>query len=151
MAVDPADIAQFFSGYAGAFNRALDGDSDLASIMAHFTSCFIESHAGGVTCANNGAAFLKVLEKGYAYYRSIGTTAMSVTGVDSIPICDDHSVATVHWRGAYRTKSNGDVVIDFDVHYFIKRETDKGGKSALRILGFIAGDEQGALRRAGVI
>jgi len=151
MALDPADIAQFFTGYAGAFNRALASESDFAPITTHFTSCFIESHAGGVTCADNGAEFLKVLEKGYAYYRSIGTKSMSVTGVDSIPICDDHSVATVHWRAAYHTKSNRDVVIDFDVHYFIKRETDKGGEGALKILGFIAGDEQGELRRAGVI
>ena len=104
-----------------------------------------------MTCAKNGPEFIKILEKGYAYYKSIGTTAMSVTGVDSIPITDDHSVATVHWRGEYRTNAGGDVAIDFDVHYFVKSEKEKSGPAALKILGFIAGDEQGALRRAGVI
>jgi hypothetical protein len=152
MALDPDDIGQFFAQYAGAFNRALASDPesvDLQAIAGHFTSCFIESHEGGVTCGDNGPAFLKILEKGYAYYRSIGTKEMSVTGVDTTPITDDHSVATVHWRGAYHTKAGRDVVIDFDVHYFVKSEKDKSG--ALKILGFIAGDEQGALRRAGVI
>jgi hypothetical protein len=147
----PDDIGQFFSQYAGAFNRALAGDADLQAIAGHFTSCFIESHAAGVNCAENGPEFIKILEKGYAYYQSIGTKQMSVTGVDSYPITDDHSVATVHWRGDYRTKDGRDVAIDFDVHYFIKNEKDKSGHAALKILGFIAGDEQGALRRAGVI
>jgi hypothetical protein len=146
MAIDPDDIGQFFTGYAGVFNRALAGEADLAAIAAHFTARFIESRADGVTCASNGPEFLKVLEKGYAYYQSIGTRAMSVTGVDSVPIANDHSAATVHWRGEYRTKAGRDVVIDFDVHYFIK--SDRG---TLKILGFIAGDEQGALRRAGII
>jgi hypothetical protein len=146
MALDPDDIGQFFTTYAGDFNRALGGEPDLAAIAGHFTSCFIESHAGGVTCAANGPEFLKILEKGYAYYQSIGTKKMTVTGVDSVPITGDHSVATVHWRGDYHTKTGRDVVIDFDVHYFIKSES-----GALKILGFIAGDEQGALRRAGVI
>lgn len=146
MPLNPDDIGQFFTGYAGAFNRALAGDGDLQAIAAHFTACVIESHAGGVICGENGPDFLKVLEKGYAHYRSIGTKTMSVTGVDSIAIADDHSVATVHWRGGYRTNDSREVTIDFDVHYFIKRE-----RGALKIFGFIAGDEQGALKRAGVI
>lgn len=146
MALNPDDIGQFFTGYAGAFNRALAGESVLADIADHFAACVIESHAGGVICGANDEAFITILEKGYAHYLSIGTQRMTVTGVDSYPITDDHSVATVHWRGAYLTKTGREVTIDFDVHYFVKRD-----KGALKIFGFIAGDEQGALRRAGVI
>lgn len=146
MALSPDHIGQFFNTYAGAFNRALAGDSVLGEIAGHFTSCFIESHAGGVMCAANGPDFMKVLAKGYAHYRDIGTRKMTATGVDSYPITDDHSVATVHWRGDYHTKTGRDVTIDFDVHYLMKSES-----GALKIFGFIAGDEQGALRRAGVI
>ena len=146
MALSPDDIGQFFTGYAGAFNRALGDTPDLHAITDHFTACFIESLRDSVTCGHNGPEFINILEKGYAYYRSIGTRRMSVTGVDSYPICDDHSVATVHWRGEYRTKEGRDVAIDFDVHYLIK-----AGHGRFRIFGFIAGDEQGALRRAGVI
>jgi hypothetical protein len=146
MTISPDDIGQFFVGYASAFNRALAGDPDLAAIGRHFTAWFIESLPGGVTCAANDDGFMKVLEKGYAYYRSIGARRMAVIGVDSTPICEDHSVATVHWRGTYAGKDKRDVTVDFDVHYLVKKQTD-----ALRIFGFIAGDEQGALRKAGVI
>jgi hypothetical protein len=150
MPVSPDDIGQFFTAYAGAFNRALGGDADLKVIADHFTDCFIESSPAGVICASNGGEFLKVLEKGYAYYRSIGTKEMSVTGVDSYPICHDHSVATVHWRAAYAPKDKGEIAIDFDVHYLVKKVPGTQA-SALKIFGFIAGDEQGALRKAGVI
>lgn len=146
MALSPDDIGQFFTGYAGAFNRALAGEPALDEIAGHFTSCFIESDDGGVVCGSNGAPFITVLEKGYAHYQSIGTKKMTVTGVDSYPITHDHSVATVHWRGNYTTKAGREVAVDFDVHYLVKAE-----RGALRIFGFIAGDEQGALRRAGVI
>lgn len=146
MPLDPDDISQFFVRYAEAFNQALEGSPDLPAIAARFTACFVESSPGGVMCADNGDAFIAVLEKGYARYQAIGTRRMTVTGVDTIPICDDHSVATVHWRGAYHTQDHRDVVIDFDVHYLVKAE-----KGDLKIFGFIAGDEQGELRRHGVI
>lgn len=146
MTLSPDDIGQFFSGYAGAFNRALSGASDLQSIADHFTACFIESRANSVMCTQNGDVFVSTLEKGYAYYRSIGTREMSITGVDSYPICGDHSVATVHWRGVCRTKEDRDVTVDFDVHYLLK-----GDRDGMKIFGFIADDEQSALKRAGLV
>lgn len=146
MALNPDDIGQFFSTYAVAFNKALAGEAVLDRIAGHFTACVIESSINGVTCAHNGPDFLKVLEKGYAHAKDIGTKTMTVTGVDSYPIAVDHSVATVHWRGVYHTKAGRDVIIDFDVHYLLKSES-----GTLKIFGFIAGDEQSALRHAGLI
>ncbi|MGE4063569.1 MAG: hypothetical protein AB7E79_09390 [Rhodospirillaceae bacterium] len=73
--IGPDDIGRFFSSYAGAFNRALAGEPDLTAVAAHFTGCFIESRAGGVTCGKDGPEFLRILEKGCAYDRSIGTKA----------------------------------------------------------------------------
>lgn len=146
MTLHPDDIGQFFSTYAGLFNRALAGEADLKAIAGHFTSCFIESHPGGVTCGTNGDEFVTVMEKGYAHYRAIGTKSMTVTGVDSTSIADDHSAATVHWRSEYLTRDGREVTIDFDVHYLLKRDHGE-----LRIFGFIAGDEEGTLRRHGVI
>ncbi|MGE4063570.1 MAG: hypothetical protein AB7E79_09395 [Rhodospirillaceae bacterium] len=73
-----------------------------------------------------------------------------MTGADSTPITDDHSVATVHWRRAYRTKAGREVTIDFDVHYFIKSEADKGGNKDLKILGSMPVMST-ALKKAGVI
>ena len=146
MPLSPDDLGQFFTDCAGAFNRALEENADVREIADHFTACFIESRAQGTTCGVNDAGFTAALAKGYAYYRSIGTRKMTATGVDSYPICAGHSVATVHWRGEYHTKDRRDVVIDFDVHYLVK---DDGGRT--RIFGFIAGDEQGLLRQAGVI
>ncbi|MGE3334144.1 MAG: hypothetical protein AB7I36_10905 [Rhodospirillaceae bacterium] len=145
MTISPDDIGQFFAGYASAFTHALKGAADLAAIAGHFAASFVESGPDGVSCAN-GDDVMKVLEKGYGYYRSIGAKEMTVTGVDSYPICEDHSVATVHWRGTYVLNDRADVTVDFDVHYLVRRVA-----GALKIFGSIAGDERGALRKAGII
>ncbi len=146
MTISPDDIGQFFAGYASAFTRALQGEAALAALAGHFSACFVESGSNGVTCADNGEDVMRVLEKGYGYYRTIGAKEMTVTGVDSYPICEDHSVATVHWRGTYSLNDRADIAVDFDVHYLVRRMA-----GALKIFGSIAGDEQGALRKAGII
>ena len=141
-------IEVFFAEYAARFNRSLQDPPvvDVDGVLASFADCFIEASPLGVNCGKNDEQFREVIPQGYAFYRSIGTTAMNVKGVDVTPLDELHAMARVHWESRYRRQDGGEERIEFDVIYFL--QTLDGQP---KVFAYITGDEQKVLREHGLI
>ena len=136
------NVEQFFRDYVAAFNRALDGTGDVAVIRNSFAPCFVAAGPTGVMCGQNDESFAQALEKGYAFYRSIGTRKMIFRGVAVIEVDDLHRMARVSYSSEYDRRDGQLVTIDFEVTYMLHLN-DK----ALQIVADVAGDEQAVLRQ----
>lgn len=141
-----ADIERFFRDYVAAFNRSLGETPDLEAVRSAFAPCFIGAGPTGVRCGQNDDDFLKALEQGYAFYRSIGTRSMTLREVDLTPIDTHHQMARVFYSSDYEHPDGGRVTIDFDVTYMLQIED-----STPLIFAWVAGDEQALLREHGLI
>lgn len=141
-------IETFFAEYAARFNHSLQDPPvvDVDGVLASFADCFIEASPLGVNCGKNDEQFREVIPQGYAFYRSIGTTAMNVKGVDVTPLDEFHAMARVHWESRYRRQDGGEERIEFDVIYFL--QTLDGQP---KVFAYITGDEQKVLREHGLI
>ncbi|NEX94288.1 nuclear transport factor 2 family protein [Caulobacter sp. 17J65-9] len=140
------DLDSFFRAYAEAFNRALTDTPDLDSIRSVYTDCFLAAGPAGVSCGHNDDGFAATLDKGYAFYRSIGTRRMSVRGVAVTPIDERHHLAKVFFTADYEKKDGEALSIDFDVAYLT--QTRDG---VTKICAFVAGDETALYREKGLI
>lgn len=142
------EIANFFAAYEKRFNDGLTGKVDIEGTMQSFADCFVEASPLGIQCAHNGNDFRNAIPKGYDFYRSIGTQAMTITGRQIKLIDDLHAMVTIHWKSTYQRKQDSSqVVIEFDVHYFTQQQQTGG----LRIFAFITGDERKVLREHGLV
>ena len=137
----PPDFDRFFRDYAEAYNRSLGERVDYDAISAAFTDCFVAAGPDGVSCGQNDDGFREALDKGYAFYKSIGTRKMSVRRVDVMPIDDRHHMAKVHYHADYQNTSGEAISIDFDVTYVLQTRDGRP-----RIFAFVAGDEMGVYR-----
>ena len=63
-----------------------------------------------------------------------------------MPIDELHCLAHVGWTASYAKAGQGDIVIDFEVHYLVQ-EFDGEAK----VFGWVSGDEQALLKERGVI
>ncbi|AKT36765.1 hypothetical protein [Chondromyces crocatus] len=147
----PADIRQFFEGYVDAFNRSLAGPVDSDGIRRHFAERFLAAGPGTVDAGNNDQSFVETLEKGYGFYRSIGTRQMRLKDVSVVPIDDAHQLVRVFYSADYERKNSvGEapsiVTIDFDVTYVLQSR-----EAGPLIVAFIAGDEMGLYRKHGLV
>jgi hypothetical protein len=140
------DVRAFFERYERLFNQALVGDGDLDEVMGLYASEFIAASPAGVTAGKNDAQLRQTMAQGYAHYRTIGTRGMRIRDVRISPIDGLHCLAHVAWTATYARDSGPDVAIDFEVHYLVQRS---GG--ALKVFGWVSGDEQALLREHGVI
>jgi hypothetical protein len=140
------DFDRFFRDYTDAYNRSLGERVDYAAIMSSFSDCFVAAGPNGVTCGKNDDSLRDVLDKGYAFYKSIGTQRMSVRRVDVTPIDDRHHMAKVHYSADYKKTGGGTVSIDFDVTYLLQTRDAR-----TQIFGFVAGDEMDAYRKHGLV
>lgn len=139
-------IEEFFAGYAEAFNRSLGETVDTAGIRRHFSSCFVGAGPQGVRCGQNDEQFAEALETGYAFYRSIGTRAMAVRGVTTVPVDALHTLARVAYRASY-VKPDGDPLeIDFEVSYLLAAREE-----TYEIFAFVTGDEAALYREHGLL
>lgn len=138
-------IAGFFEAYAARFAGALKGIDDVEDTAAAFADCFIGANPHGVMCGKNDDAFRRQIPRGNELYRSLGTSEMSVAGVDSSRLDDNHYMAKVFWHSVYR-KAGREVVIDFSVIYLLQDINDK-----LSIFAYITGDEQAVLKEHGLL
>jgi hypothetical protein len=138
------DFDAFFDSYVAAYNRSLSERVDVKAIRSHFSESFIAAGPGSVMTGDNDEAFGETLEKGYAFYKSIGTKKMEVTGVDVTDIDDGHSLAKVHYRAEYE-KDGETIAIPFSVSYMLE---ERDGH--LKIFGFVAGDEMALYRQYGL-
>lgn len=139
------DFDGFFRDYTELYNQALAGRPNYQRIMDCFAECFMSSGPSGVNCGDNGPKFRDMLKQGYAFYRQIGAKRMNVLRCEITDIDPDHHMVKVFYRADYE-KDGKPISIDFDVTYLL---TSAKGKA--KIFAFVAGDEMGAYRRAGLI
>ena len=93
-----------------------------------------------------GAAFRRMLSKGYAFYRSIGTKRMTAKRVETTKIDATHCMAKVFYCAEYRKPDGSEVRLEFDVTYFLDVTTTRP-----KIFGFVSGDEMGLYRQHGLL
>ena len=148
MTANEQKVRDFFTRYEALFQNAL-GDNpqvDLDSIVGSFADYFVGSNPLGVQGGANDMQFREMLPQGYAFYRQIGTTRMTVGALDITPINDLHLMAKVHWVSSYKKQDGSTVTIEFDNVYFL---TLASGEP--KIFAYVTGDEQGVLREHGLI
>jgi hypothetical protein len=141
-----ASVRKLFERYERAFNESLGGDTDMREVASLYASRFISATPSGVMTGKNNDHLKEVMAQGYARYRAIGTKEMRIRNLRLAPIDEQHCVAHVEWRATYARNDQPDVVIDFEVHYFV-RTAD--GKS--KVFGWVSGDEQALLKKHGII
>lgn len=141
-----AAIRAFFDRYEHLFNRALAGEAEMDDVAALFASEFIAATPAGVSGGRNDAQLKDVMAQGYARYRASGTKGMRIREVRVTPIDERHGLADVAWTAIYARKDDGpDIVIDFDVHYFVQLLDGEP-----KVFGWVSGDEEALLKRHGV-
>ena len=140
-------LRQFFDAYAARFNAALSGeDPDTDATVAAFADCFVEASPLGIQCSKNDEQFRKTIPEGYAFYKSIGTQRMEISGSNITLLDEWHAMIQVHWHAVYRKKEDPELYIDFDVWYLVQELQEK-----IRIFAYITGDEQKVLKDKGLV
>jgi len=142
----PHNIPAFFESYANLYNRALAGENVFDDIMSRFSPRFIAAGLEGVSTGKQGPAFRRMLAKGYAFYRSIGTRKMTARRVETTSIDANHSMAKVFYRAEYTKPDGSDLKLDFEITYMLDVSTTKP-----KIFGFVAGDEMALYRQHGLV
>jgi hypothetical protein len=140
-------IERFFEEYAARFARALaePPEVDAGATAEAFADCFVEAGPRGVHCGKNDDAFRAQIPEGYAFYRGIGVQSMTVASLAPSQLDARHWGVRVGWSAAYATGEQTGTV-GFEVLYFVQM-TGAGPK----IFAYITGDEEGELRRLGLI
>ena len=140
------ELEFFFNRYAERFNQALQGVTvDAKEVAASFATCFVEASPLGVICGKNDDEFLKVIPQGHAFYKAIGVISMTILS-NAITFLDTlHAMAKVRWRCDCKRTDNVFIALEFDVIYFV--QINEG----VKILAYITGDEQAALKEHGLI
>jgi hypothetical protein len=146
-------IKAFFQDYEDRFARALEGDNkiegavdDIEGTVNAFAENFIEANPAGVIVGKNDESFRKMIPKGNEFYRSIGTRSMKIRDIEITMLNDYHVLATVDWDSRYERTDGKSIAIEFQVIYLLQYRDD-----ALKIFAYITGDEQKALKEAGLI
>ena len=140
------NIHHFFAAYEKRFNDALKGEPDVEGTARAFASCFVEASSMGIMCGHNDQEFRKKIPQGIEFYKKIGTRLMEIVSQEVTPLDDYHYLVKIHWKAHYKNKDNSDLVIEFDINYFLQ-----GLNNELKIFAYITGDEQGVLRKHGLI
>lgn len=140
-----ADFDAFFQNYVTAYNRSLGDRVDTEALRSHFSESFIAAGPGTVMTGDNDETFSETLEKGYAFYKSLGTQKMEVTGIQVSPIDESHFLAKVQYRAEYE-KDGERIAIPFSVSYLLEEREHR-----LKIFGFVAGDELALYHQYGLI
>ena len=141
------DYEQFFREYAKTYERSLGESVDVAAIRSFFAEAFVAASVGRqVVAGANNETFEETLRRGYAFYKAIGTTSMSVDRVEPEPLYVNHDRVRVFYSAGYRKRDGTEVSIPFDVLYLLQRRS-RGPK----IFGFVADDEMAAYREHGLV
>ena len=142
-------VEEFFANYSRRSNEALlvPPREDVDGVVASFAPYFVGSSPRGVFGAANDDAFRNMVPQGFARYREIGGTAMTVTRVKVTELDDFNAMARVDWNFAYRRPKDGrrgNIV--FQNLYFLNIAT--GDPMAC---GYITPDEEQAMKDHGLI
>lgn len=138
-------IEAFFKTYENQFNNALEGNPDLEMIAGFYSEEFIAANPKGVKAGENNNQLKEAMDKGYEYYRSIGTKKMECKDIHITRLDDKHAVAHTKWNSVY-LKRGEDISIPFESHYLIQFRD-----SSPVIFGWITGDESQLLKEKGII
>lgn len=131
--------------HAANFNAALAGRDDLEETAAVFAEAFLAATPAGVMTGRNDDSLRQAIGAGNAHYRATGALGMKIRDVAVTPIDDLHAMAKVGWRARYRRKDGSETDIDFDVTYLVQALNGDP-----KIFAWISGDEEAALKGAGV-
>ncbi len=140
------EVRDLFDRYEQSFARALAGEIDMEEVAALYAPEFIAASPLGVMAGRNDGEFRQAMAQGYAHYRSIGTKGMRIRGLRISPIDEGHCLAHVAWTATYARDDLPETAIDFEVHYLVQVREGEA-----RVFGWIAGDEQAALKAHGVV
>ncbi|MGD9739932.1 MAG: hypothetical protein AB7O56_08075 [Bauldia sp.] len=149
MAITTSEVEAFFAAYGKRSDDALHDPpvEDVDGVVASFAPYFVGASPKGVLGGANDAAFRDAVPKGFARYRAIGGTAMTVTAVDVTLFDEWSAMARVGWRFAYTRPGDGTSgTIAFANHYFLNK-----ADGHLRIFAYVTPDEEGAMREHGLI
>jgi hypothetical protein len=139
-------LRTFFAAYEKRFNDFLAGEKlDSEGTINSFAPFFVEASPVGIVGGANDKNFKSNIEKGYKQYKNIGTRRMVIQSIDIQIIDDLHAMVKIHWLSEYE-KNRELISIAFDVIYFV--QTVDGDS---KIFAYITGDEQKALKEAGLI
>jgi hypothetical protein len=139
-------IEAFFKAYEKRFEEGLGGEPDIKATRAAFASCFVESSPVGVNCGKNDEEFDKAIPQGYDFYRSIGTTGMTVSSLNINELHPNHYAVKVQWKSVYKKRDGAEITIEFEVVYLLRHFDNE-----LKIFAYITGDEQGELKKYGLV
>ena len=138
------DIRAFFERYEQTFGRGLLGEDVGAEVADFFAPEFIASVPAGVYTGHNDNKLRVAMTDGFERYRALATEAMTLGDIRVVPIDDLHALAFVNWTACYR-KDGALTSILFTNCYFLRCD------ERWRIFGWVAGDEEAALRDHGIV
>ena len=118
----------------------------MEGIRRHFSACFVGAGPQGVHCGQNDEHFTGMLQQGFAFYRQVGTRAMTVREVTTTPIDDAHWLARVAYRARYVKPDGSPLELDFEVSYLLAERGD-----TYEIFAFVTGDEMALYREHGLL
>lgn len=138
-------IRHFFARYEAIANRVLTQQMDVGETTFAFASDFIAASPAGVMTGKNDESLKASMDKGYARYRAIGTRELRIRKLAITPIDQLHCLVRVDWRSVFDGRDEPDVIIDFDVHYFVQMRNGEP-----KIFGWVSGDEDAVLKEHGI-
>jgi hypothetical protein len=140
-----SEVEDFINQYESNFNAALAGSNgDVDSTVNSFASEFIEASPLGVIAGKNNGKFKESITKGWAFYKQVGISAMNIFSKQVTILDQFHAIVKVGWNCSFTRKDGTNGEIAFDIFYLIQK------KDGIRIFAYITGDEQQALKDAGL-
>lgn len=144
-----SQVEEFFANYSRRSNEALQDPpkEDIDGVVASFAPYFVEASPKGVFGGPNGEKFRKMIPQGFARYRALGGTAMTITRVKVTELDDFNAMARVDWDFAYRRPKDGrrgNIV--FQNLYLLNFASGEP-----RVFAYITPDEERAMKDHGLI
>jgi hypothetical protein len=142
------ELVKFMAAYEARVKRALSDEAvvDVEESAAAFMGCFIAATPHEVVCNENDDHFRAAIPRGFEFYRSIGTKAMTIAALTVTELDECHAMVKARWHSRYERDDAGEIRIDFDVIYLFHLADD-----GPRIFGYITGDEDKVLREHGLV
>jgi hypothetical protein len=140
-----SEVEDFFDHYESNFNAALaGGNSDVNSTVNSFASEFIEASPLGVIAGTNNEKFRESIKTGWAFYKQVGIRAMNIFSKQVTLLDQFHAIVRVGWNSSFTREDGTNGELAFDIFYLVQK------KEGIRIFAYITGDEQQALKDAGL-
>lgn len=142
-------VEEFFVHYSRRSNEALQTPpkEDVDGVVASFAPFFVEASPRGVVGGANGDDFRRMIPEGFARYRALGGTAMTVTRVKVTELDDYNAMARVDWDFAYRRPKDGRRGnIAFQNLYLLNFASGEP-----KVFAYITPDEEQAMKDHGLL